>query len=538
LKTRDGCRTFLAGRDEERVTFQGAVRFTQVSCLRADCRVGRHGTLRIEGIVDREADDGQMDLRGSSVRLSSGGGGGEVPLFAGAVTGCEWKRQGGIWYLGLTAVSATRLLDQEERCRMFQDVSMTYGDIVREIAGEGRRIVMAEGADKRPGYPLFQYRETDWQFLKRIASTLGTVLVPGVADPSPRLSIGAVTGREHVLEDTGRHTVRADYKRAREREGDGIPPGALMRYEIRTAQDFRLGDTVLFRGKRWLILQKEMRLENGVLGSTYQLGSQQTWWEEIQDDRLCGTALSGRVLQAEGEKIKLHLDIDEREAPKIADMYAFDYVPVTGDILYAMPEPGAKVSLYFPGPGEAGGMVIDSVQERIVYPDHEEKVMELPSGIQMELAPDTILFSAKEKRAWMAIKDGRGIVLGSSERIGLSAGGRIQIAGGNVCIASKDQVVMTDGDMDSMEIKGRRVTFRSPRYRLSAVRHRTIQRERSMADYQVIRDLETVAYGVMGGIPVGELGGIEARIRAGIPAVLDAERPFMDGIAQISWRRG
>lgn len=538
MKTSGGYRTFLMGRSErERVEIEGPVRFVEILSFKADMEVGQHGCLRIEGVADQKTVDERVDLRGAIIRVLSDEGAGQTSLFAGYITQCEREERGGILYLCLTAVSGTILFDQERRSRMFQDISMTYRDIWKEIAGEDRTVIGIKEADKRPGYPLFQYQETDWQFLKRIASTLRTILIPEVTDPFPQLSIGVVTGREYTLEDTCPYRAEVDYKRARERKREGMPTEAFAVYKVSTDKDFRLGDKIIFKKRRWVVLQKEIKLEKGMLVSAYQLGSEQTRWEEIKNDRLCGAAFPGRVLQTEGEKIKLHLDIDERQPAAAAKLFAFDYVPITGNLLYSMPEPGSKVSLYFPGPEESHGMVIDSIQKEIVYPDHEEKVMELPSGVMMGMDPDQMLFSAKGKGAWMRIKDSRGISLRSGTRICLQARGRIRLTGEDVGIASRNSVILKDGHGDSMEIKGRRVTFRSPRYRLSAVRHRTIGRERSMADYLVIRELETVAYAVMGAVPLGELDGIEAKIRAGIPAVSDPERPFMDGIASISWRR-
>lgn len=570
MKTSGGYRTFLMGRSErERVEIEGPVRFVEILSFKADIEVGQHGCLRIDGMADQKAVDEWVDLRGAIIRVLSDEGAGQMSLFAGYITQytfqashhgrsagltrntlqvshhghpagltrVEREERGGILYLCLTAVSGTIRFDQERRTRMFQDVSMTYRDIWKEIAGEDRTVIGIKEADKRPGYPLFQYQETDWQFLKRIASTLRTILIPEVTDPFPQLSIGVVTGREYTLEDTCPYRAEVDYKRARERKREGMPTEAFASYKVSTDKDFRLGDKIIFKKRRWVVLQKEIKLEKGMLVSAYQLGSEQTRWEEIKNDRLCGAAFPGRVLQTEGEKIKLHLDIDERQPAAAAKWFAFDYVPITGNLLYSMPEPGAKVSLYFPGPEESHGMVIDSIQKGIVYPDHEEKVMELPSGVMMGMDPDQMLFSVRGKGARMRIKDSQGISLRSGTRICLQARGRIRLTGEDVGIASRNSVFLKDGDGDSMEIKGRRVTFRSPRYRLSAVRHRTIGRERSMADYLVIRELETVACAVMGGIPLGELDGIEAKIRAGIPAVLDPDRPYMDRMAQISWRR-
>lgn len=104
-------------------------------------------------------------------------------------------------------------------------------------------------------------------------------------------------------------------------------------------------------------------------------------------------------------------------------------------------------------------------------------------------------------------------------------------------MASQSGICMVNRKQDSMEIEGRQLTFHSPQYMLSAVRHQTVKEERSMKSYLVISNLEAVAYSVMGGVASGELDEIGASIAAGIPAVLNTEKSFMDGMASISWNR-
>ena len=60
----------------------------------------------------------------------------------------------------------------EKEKRTFQDISMTYGQVITQIASEwGMMAVYPRLLDETAiGFPVIQYRETDWEFIRRLAS--------------------------------------------------------------------------------------------------------------------------------------------------------------------------------------------------------------------------------------------------------------------------------------------------------------------------------------------------------------------------------
>ena len=57
---------------------------------------------------------------------------------------------------------------------------MTYGEVMHQVLADipGAKLWF-HSADRTIRSPLYQIEETDWAFLKRLASRLHTVLVPG-----------------------------------------------------------------------------------------------------------------------------------------------------------------------------------------------------------------------------------------------------------------------------------------------------------------------------------------------------------------------
>jgi hypothetical protein len=68
----------------------------------------------------------------------------------------------------LEASTATVELDSVQKSHSFQDVSMTYEDVVGIVLKDtpGASALFAVGGNSPIGKPLIQYMETDWEFIK------------------------------------------------------------------------------------------------------------------------------------------------------------------------------------------------------------------------------------------------------------------------------------------------------------------------------------------------------------------------------------
>ena len=96
----------------------------------------------------------------------------------------------------------------------------------------------------------YQYRETDWEFLKRAASRLGMPLVADCQRPRPRFYLGLREGEIRELPATG-HTRRVvegeRYYRLREK-GMAVERRNFLGYDIIMGANMDLGERV--RGER------------------------------------------------------------------------------------------------------------------------------------------------------------------------------------------------------------------------------------------------------------------------------------------------
>ena len=112
----------------------------------------------------------------------------------------EIKEERGYRIADIQAVSGTILLDQKKSNRVFQKKVQTYMGIASTVTADTEHSAcILPGSDMRTGGTLIQYQETDWRFLKRMASQLGLPLVPDTSYYYPRLVGDIMQSVENAL---------------------------------------------------------------------------------------------------------------------------------------------------------------------------------------------------------------------------------------------------------------------------------------------------------------------------------------------------
>ena len=129
-----------------------------------DMKVDRndHAVCQIEGTVpENYAEDAVLQpLSGTSMMT----GAGSRLLFAGQIREVQMTHEGSSYHVVLTGVSATQQLDHLRRNRSFQDISMTYGEVMQQVlAGTPGAKLWFHGADRTIQTPLYQIEETHFE---------------------------------------------------------------------------------------------------------------------------------------------------------------------------------------------------------------------------------------------------------------------------------------------------------------------------------------------------------------------------------------
>ena len=157
--------------------------------LEIDSRIGEHTVAKIkyigsvnqlslyDALIDRKGDK-EIKILGRSNIADNTGNSTEKIFLNGVIKELQINETtAGALTVEITAISKSVLLDRIPRYRSFQAPTLTYSVIAEEINGnygpnDGKIVNVGEDMQIVPRMTI-QYNETDWEYLKRIASYTG-----------------------------------------------------------------------------------------------------------------------------------------------------------------------------------------------------------------------------------------------------------------------------------------------------------------------------------------------------------------------------
>lgn len=389
----------------ERTRFHGPIGMKKVLSLSFDACGNQHGELTLCGYFDAEnaMEESIKQIEGKCFGVSASeetAPNEMLPVFYGIARNLTTCRADDVFRVTIRITGATVLLDREPKSRSFQDINMTYRQVVQNVLKDtpDASARFSAAADQAIGKPIVQYRETDWEFIKRIASMVGTQLIPDCTSPNPQFCFGAV-GQAAATLTADEYTVMIDklfYKLGGHEAGVRKPD--FLCYRVPGKQYFRLGAKVSFLNQELSVCTQHGELSGGELTYTYQIGSQELFHQrEIQNKRLTGLGLSGTVKQTDGETVCLDLDID---GGKDTGAYPFPWAPETGNIMYCMPKVGTRATLLFSDRHTDNAVAVSSPRENggssEDMTDTQRRCFTTEHGKKLCLYPQTVILSGGE----------------------------------------------------------------------------------------------------------------------------------------------
>ncbi|WP_052410329.1 contractile injection system protein, VgrG/Pvc8 family [Paenibacillus durus] len=398
--------------------------------------VGEHATLSLSAILPEEQRDlaAQQKVEEEAVEIQEVNADGEKvrTLFHGRVEQMEIETVRGMFELKLQAVSHSSLLDRKVEIRSFQLGNQSTGELIeRVVLGyDGADLIdNATGADQ-PDALVLQYRETDWEFIKRLASRVGAVIIPESSAEAPKLWIGVPDGGMEELPSETSFTVGRDLAAYARAQAAGLEANVMdfTYYEVESAKWLQLGDNVTFRGKELAVAAAVSQLTDGAFRHTYTLrleaGIRQPF---ILNERITGVSLDGKVIDLQKDRVRVHLDIDASQEKSEAVWIPYEsvYSAEGSSGLYLMPKAGDAVQVYFPSAREeeamARGSVRKSGQPSPKLEDPGTKYWGTDYGKELKFGASDLSLTATEGSLFISLEDSSGITIQSDTGIVLSA---------------------------------------------------------------------------------------------------------------------
>jgi len=343
-------------------------------------------------------------------------------LFHGIVAETVVQVSAGVHLVKVFAISASDILDRECVSEMHQNVLSTYEQIVKEIVSKkSGQVICTVGDGAAVKAPLLCYKETIWQYLKRLASHFNQPVMADVKSGKAALWFGVRKGRS--IDNYNLTLSQIDIDKLSEW-------GAIVSCSLRGGENYELGDYLSIDGRMRLICQKEVRLKHGEIEFLYRAADKPAASvKRYGRKEIAGLSLKGTVEKAENEKVYVRLDIDGKEG-----LYPFPWYPETGNVLYAMPEVGAKVELYFMSDNEAEAIAVRCRDTESVTED--KKMITGSNDNIMLINSSEIRLNCDDKLSIC----GKRIFLEGKRSFDISAKGKIKINSKTVEITAPQEV--------------------------------------------------------------------------------------------------
>ena len=181
--------------------------------LRIVKKINEHTRLTFTGIIPPDQKDSYIDSADSKTKVEVSlleSDNNTTPFFKGLVTKVQVKAVHNVYYLQVEAFSYTYEMDIKVKSRSFQNGTMTYSDMIKQVIADYPGSDMMDTASQGATLKSFavQYCLTDWQYLKQKASLFHAGLIPADTVDSPKFYFGVPEGSPKGDLDNFNYIVR------------------------------------------------------------------------------------------------------------------------------------------------------------------------------------------------------------------------------------------------------------------------------------------------------------------------------------------
>ncbi len=423
-------------RINQEISLETEIPFLSIQEFLMIWEINKHSEVNISGIIRSNTNRllNHDYLQGEIKLILEGNGRSETSkvLFCGVVEMFDWKYSHGVTHMTVNAKSASVRLDEKKICCTFQNPNKTYAEVARDISGLANGKVISTTGNEKIEKPVICYKETIWEFEKRLASLRSSYIIPDVVTGRPNIWFGMCKGEEFKEKESAfKVEIEKNYT-------DGEKGRAILRFCIESRISYSLGDWLFIYEKKCVIYKKVVRLEQGELQFVYWLSeAKDLKTEHSYNSRFTGMGLTGTVEKTKKETFRISYDMDK----KVGD-YSYTWRPESGNSLYAMPEEGSKVEVQFMNHDEKQGIGVRCLHSlKNQDASTENKLLET-SDVKIGLFNDSIELATSEES--LNILD-ESVIDIEGDNLAIKSDGKVKLSAKNIRLSASTEVKALTG---------------------------------------------------------------------------------------------
>lgn len=439
--------------------------FININDYKSTIVPNEHGTVFIKGNIRKESRQDCLEKVGKLVKVSTKTDENTTKLmFFGIIKGCDIQSSGDVHELSLEIVSQSIVMEKKEHFRTFQKTSTSYGEILELIVKEYDKGAFINATQKQGMVNGFscQYRENDWEYIKRLAGNNEDVIYPDYMTEGVRFFMGVPNGR-----DIGE--IKSEYYEfgTVEKEYLGILFEDLA-YKLVLRDIYDIGDNVIFNREKLKVISRKSRFEHNEIVHEYLLAREGSLRGFPYDNEcLSGVAVFGKITGVENELVGVALDDDENDnGGQSLLSYATIYSSPDGGGWYCMPEIGDRVMVKFPDSKDRNAYVQNAVHVGAGggRDNPRVKFFKNKEGKEIRLSPESIIITNNNGTS-IELIDNDGVHIKSIGVLSIDANLEVAIESksSSIKVISKDSIQLNQNGTQ-MEISDKAVTRGSKVY--------------------------------------------------------------------------
>ncbi|MCB2340725.1 DUF6531 domain-containing protein, partial [Clostridium estertheticum] len=372
-------------------------------------------------------------------------------LFIGKISEVHMSYESNLHIMEIKCISYTNDFDIKKNSRTFCNLGMTYKDVITKVLesypGASFKDEVTQGALIEDF--LLQYEETDWQFLKRLASHFNAVLISECTIDYGRFYFGLpmINKSEKIILEE--YEVTKDIDTYNKRDALGLKENFLQEYiawDIISDKDFELGEQVVLNNVACKVAQIHTEVSKEEIKNIYTMVLERGIRTVYKTNhKIFGMSIPAIIKEVKGNNVKVHFTIDP-VYEEFSNQKYFTYA-IESSSWYCMPEKESEVHIYFPTNDEKEAIAIHAVRsngENAQYAskiqDPDIKSFSNPSGSEMKLTPSDMNFKADDS---------------GSVALNLAQSGDVSLTGKNINFTATEnlELGMRNGDGDTPALR-------------------------------------------------------------------------------------
>ncbi|MBR3771132.1 MAG: hypothetical protein IKL07_02570 [Clostridium sp.] len=451
-----------------------------IESFKMEQRINEHAVMIFSGLIKDGVDEEQLVMYtnvGYQVEVYCSNdikNPKQKKMFQGIVTEVKVRNVDTVKYLHVKAYSNSFQMDVIKNSVSYQETSRTYKQMLGEVVKRTNNasVIFSPEFDKPTGGFLIQYKETDWEYLKRMASHFHVGLVPDILSGKPCAWAGYAFSQDSCKIHVKEYTTSKDIKAYQIEKKNGLSDAQeknYLIYEVKSYNILKVMDKVNFMNQTFYVKKAVYEMVESTIVGTYRICKKEHFKrKKIVNWELSGISLNGLVTEIIRDKIKVQLSIDRESNAKYLFPYSTMSASPDGSGWYCMPRKGDEVRVYFPDEEDRNAFAVSSVSaytppaeggtsgqgaKKDRMGDPNVRYLRTPHGMQITLNPDGIIINAADGQGVIALDAEGNITINAAKDLKVTAKNDINlVAENNIALFATEDLSFT-GSQGNVTLK-------------------------------------------------------------------------------------